>query len=97
HWPGNVRELENVVERAVILSDGEQLTVQQLPPHFTLNSPSVSSLYDIPDEGVELVQIEKNLIRKALEKTNGNKSRAAKLLGITRRRLYSMMERLELI
>ncbi|NOZ55792.1 MAG: sigma-54-dependent Fis family transcriptional regulator, partial [Calditrichaeota bacterium] len=49
---------------------------------------------EIPDEGLSIEDVERTLIRRALQKAQGNKSRAAQLLGITRRRLYSMMERL---
>jgi len=92
HWPGNVRELENVIERALILSGGEKIRLEDLPPHIAAPHPPPAH-WDIPDRGLSLEEVERNLIRKALEKAQGNKSRAAQLLGITRRRLYSMMER----
>jgi transcriptional regulator with PAS, ATPase and Fis domain len=53
----------------------------------------MSNYLDIPDEGINLDEIEKNLILNALQKSKGNKTKAAELLGITRRRLYSMIER----
>jgi DNA-binding NtrC family response regulator len=93
HWPGNVRELENVIERAVILSQGGPIRPEHLPPHLQTSSASPLPL-TIPDSGIDLEEVERNLILKALEKARGNKSRAAALLGITRRKLYSMMERL---
>jgi two-component system NtrC family response regulator len=55
---------------------------------------SDSLALDIPDEGISIDEVEKELIHKALKKAGGNKSKAAKLLGITRRKLYSMVERL---
>jgi len=93
-WPGNVRELENIIERAVILADNDELTTEHLPPHLAHRIGE--SLFDaeLPDDGIELEKVEIQLIRKALTKSGGNKSKAAKLLGITRRKLYSMMERL---
>ena len=86
-WPGNVRELRNVLERAMILACGEILTVND----FSL---------DVEDKPLEgnfvnqsgLENTEKKMIFDALEKTNGNKTEAAKLLKITRRRLYSRMK-----
>ncbi|NOY78851.1 MAG: sigma-54-dependent Fis family transcriptional regulator [Calditrichaeota bacterium] len=96
HWPGNVRELENIIERAVILADHDELTTEHLPPHLAHGVEG--SLFDaeLPDDGIELEKVEIQLIRKALAKSGGNKSKAAQLLGITRRKLYSMMERLKI-
>ncbi len=94
HWPGNVRELENVLERAIILSDGKILSVEELPPHIKGDVSSKSGFPELTDEGIQLEEMERLLIRKALEKAGGNKTRAAQLLGITRRKLYSMLERL---
>lgn len=94
-WQGNVRELENVVERSLIMAGGDQITADILPPHIRANStPGGSLAIEIPDSGLSIEDVERGLIQKALVKANGNKSKASKLLGITRRRLYSMMERL---
>jgi DNA-binding NtrC family response regulator len=95
-WPGNVRELENIIERSLILAGNDQVTIDILPPYIRGEAETNKSvLLDIPDEGISIEQVEKGLIQKALTKAKGNKSKAAKLLGITRRRLYSMMERLD--
>lgn len=93
NWPGNVRELENIIERALILTGENTVTTKELPPHLYVNDSSAIPL-EIPDEGISLEELEMTLINKALAKAHGNKSKAAKLLGITRRKLYSMMERL---
>jgi DNA-binding NtrC family response regulator len=93
-WQGNVRELENVIERSLIMSSTGRIKEDDLPPHIRLTPVSTGSLLEIPDEGLSLEDVEKKLIANALEKAGGNKSKAAKLLGITRRKLYSMMERL---
>ncbi|MFQ5675489.1 MAG: sigma 54-interacting transcriptional regulator, partial [bacterium] len=93
-WPGNVRELENVIERSLIMSGTGKITEQDLPPHIRSASVSSSGLFEIPDDGLSLEEVEKRLIRNALNKAGGNKSKAAKFLGITRRKLYSMMDRL---
>ncbi len=92
-WPGNVRELENIIERAAIMADN-LITSADLPP-LTSGEKSDFYTYKIPDDGFKLDQFEKQLIQQALHKAKGNKTRAAEILGITRRRLYSMMKSLE--
>ena len=95
HWPGNVRELENIIERMIILAGDDPITPDFLPPQIQGFSPTSTSVsLDIPEEGISIDQVEWQLIQNALKKAGGNKSKAAKLLGITRRKLYSMMERL---
>ncbi|RKY93164.1 hypothetical protein DRQ15_00015 [candidate division KSB1 bacterium] len=94
-WPGNVRELENVIERAIILSEGDKIRPEDLPPHLQQHK-STSQPIELLEKGLSLREMEKQLLWQALEKAAGNKSQAAKLLGITRRKLYSMMERLKL-
>ncbi|MCA9731125.1 sigma-54-dependent Fis family transcriptional regulator [candidate division KSB1 bacterium] len=91
-WPGNVRELENVIERSLIMAGDEPISVGDLPSYLQ-NERDTPTLFDIPEEGIVLEDLEKKLIERAIEKAEGNKSKAAKLLGITRRKLYSMMER----
>ncbi len=92
-WPGNVRELENIIERALILSGGKSIAADDLPLHVRglggESAPPARSAADLPT----LEEMERRLIERALEKAEGNKSKAAKLLGITRRQLYSKMER----
>jgi two-component system response regulator AtoC len=86
-WPGNVRELENVVERAMVLTDGTQLGVEQLP---TLSAPSARSDAASPlDLSVKrrTEELERALIKEALERTRGNRTRAAKLLDLSHRAL----------
>ncbi len=88
-WPGNIRELKNVIERAIILAGGEPLS----PEDFSLeldDSPIVESGQSGSGRGLETA--ERQMILDALEKTGGNKTEAAKLLKITRRRLYSRMK-----
>ena len=92
-WPGNVRELENVIERALIMAGDRPVDVDDLPFHVHEAPATPDNLFDIPDEGINLEEVEKKLLYSAIDKAQGNKSRAAKLLGITRRKLYSMLER----
>jgi len=93
HWPGNVRELENVIERANLLCNEDIIQLQQIPQHLQFDT-SITIDSELPEEGIQLEEHEKKLIQQALNKAKGNKSKAAQLLGITRRKLYSMMERL---
>ena len=94
-WPGNVRELRNILERAVILSGGETI----LPEHITIADSRSANL---PEERLRsivgeltLPEVEKIMVELALERTGGNKSRAAEILGITRRTLYGRLEKIE--
>lgn len=100
-WPGNVRQLENVVERALAFNHGRsQLDVQDLPPEIqTQPAPVDSSLVWFPDEGLDfetyIEGVELSLIRRSLERTQGNKRQAAKLLNLKRTTLIEKLKRLE--
>ena len=106
-WPGNVRELRNAVERALILCEGGLINPEHLPwrveasnaapliPH-PLPAPAAAAPPaggEFPAQGVDLEAIERELIEGALKQTGRNKSRAARLLGLSRSKLYSRMER----
>ena len=102
-WPGNVRELENVIERTVALTDGPQITLQDLPPHITgsrMTSISGQDLYTLPADGVDMPkqiqEIERRWITQAIELNQGVKSRAAAMLGINRTTLVEKIKRLGL-
>lgn len=89
-WPGNIRELRNVLERAVILAGGEPLSVEDFSLEVD-DAPIVKSgEATLHPQGLEVA--EKEMILEAIKKADGNKTDAAKLLGITRRRLYSRMK-----
>jgi len=92
-FPGNVRELENTLERAMILAGPDPIE----PAHLSFARPEArvaqTWVPEIPEEGLSLEALERELILKALERAAGNKSRAARLLGLTRRTLYSRMEK----
>ncbi|MBN1982731.1 MAG: sigma-54-dependent Fis family transcriptional regulator [Chitinivibrionales bacterium] len=92
-WPGNIRELENCMERSVIIAHGRPISLDHIPTHIRDNKTFANpALCTIPDSGISLDEVEKRLIIQALEKTNGNKSEAARLLGISRRQIYSKMQ-----
>lgn len=84
-WPGNIRELKNVIERSVILENSNELTTATLP--FTMQHPA-----DHKTASFELAEVEKQHIRKVLQHTAGNKTEAARLLGIGLTTLYRKIE-----
>ncbi len=86
HWPGNVRELENVIERSLVLCGGEQLQAGDIRLDATARPVTEARDFFLP-EGMTLQEHEQVLIRKALDRAKGNKSRAARLLGLTRNAL----------
>jgi transcriptional regulator with PAS, ATPase and Fis domain len=88
HWPGNIRELEHAVERAVIMTDEKQLQKGD----FLLTSVSGKD-HQLPVSGLNLEEVEKTVIRKAMEKHSGNISHAADELGLTRASLYRRLEK----
>ncbi len=103
HWPGNVRELKNILERAMILSDGKDLEAQHVgikPSSSSVETApeaeraAVKSLQNSP---LSLEKMEKKMIIEALERFRGNKTEAAKALHITRRMLYSRMKKYNLL
>jgi len=91
-WPGNVRELENVLERALILAGEQPIAAEHLTLGIAPRSRNHVSELLVP--GFDLDGFERELIQAALERAGGNKSAAARLLGITRRRLYSRLDSL---
>jgi two-component system response regulator AtoC len=101
-WPGNIRQLENAIERAVALSGGRsQIEASDLPPDVLQveeGNPSFPPL-SFPDEGIDFEQfiadIEREMIRRSLERTHGNKGAAARLLNLKRTTLVEKLKRLE--
>jgi len=93
-WPGNVRELENVLERLLVLSSHKSIGEDDLPEEIRRVQPGVSSFrLDLPDEGISLESVERELILRALERFKGNQTHAAKYLDISRRTLIYRMEK----
>jgi two-component system NtrC family response regulator len=98
-WPGNVRELRNAIERAMILEEGSLIAPPSLP--IAISRPDASALpvpasVDIPTDGLSLEDNERSLLARALEKTNGNQTQAARLLRITRDTLRYKMKKFNL-
>jgi DNA-binding NtrC family response regulator len=92
-WPGNVRELRNAIERAVILADGGHIRGEHLPVTQRPLHPSAPSSGTLAAGAMNLGEIERSLVVNALAQARYNKTRAAKLLGLTRAQLYSRIEK----
>jgi len=91
-WPGNVRELKNVIERVVLLEDDREIEVGHLPPELQGRQISGDESIPLPT----LAQIEADHIGEVLRLTAGNKSRAARILGISRQGLIEKLRRLRI-
>ncbi len=93
-WPGNIRELENTIERAIILGTGDAITPDQLPGELRGRRPEGQHpvSVELPEEGVVLEDLERDLVKQALRRTSNNEAKAARLLGISRHELLYRME-----
>ncbi len=84
HWPGNIRELRNFCERMLVLHSGLMILPAHLPVEISQPGDSSSHSFTLPESGIKLDELEKDLLQQALHKTLGNQSKAARLLGLTR-------------
>jgi len=93
-WPGNVRQLESAIERAILLSEGDLLTAEDLPTEVRQEvGPASEGSFKLPAEGINFEDVERNLITQAMEQTDYNITKAAKLLGLTFRTLQYRLEK----
>ena len=93
-WPGNIRELENIIERLIVLTKGDEISVSDLPAHLRREHPSVDMLcLEMPPRGISLEAVERELMLRALQKFNWNQTHAAKYLDISRKALMYRMEK----
>lgn len=104
NWPGNVRELRNVIERALILEDNETITTECLPGGFvgmpsaqlsSANGENSAAQFVLPSEGISLDEAELSFVSQAIERSGGNQTKAAELLGISRDQLRYRLKKLE--
>jgi DNA-binding NtrC family response regulator len=107
-WPGNVRELRNVIERAMILETKDELDVTDLPEEIlqdadgetgavaVANGPVNDEAFVLPDGGISLQELERSLVRQALDRTGGNQTKAARMLRISRDALRYKMKKFDL-
>lgn len=99
-WPGNVRELENAIERLSILASGDTIRIDHIPDSISVTPPCPELIpLDIPEEGVNLEHLlenaEKTMLFKALDKSGGVKTEAAKLLGLSFRSFRHRLQKYE--
>ena len=95
-WPGNIRELQNTVERMIILSQGDQIKLQDLPVKLRTAKPlKRNRVVELPPEGYPLEEIERDAVIQALERNNWNKTRAAEFLQVPRHTLIYRMDKYE--
>ena len=97
-WPGNVRELENTIERIVVLTQSCEVDVNDLPSFLQHQPASLETiLVDLPSTGISLSRLEKDVLLRALEKSNWNQSQAARYLGLSRKTLIYRMRKFGLV
>jgi two-component system NtrC family response regulator len=92
-WPGNVRELANAVERLVLLAEDEQVNADDLPPQIRESSKDVALPIRLPAEGVAWEEMEESLLRQAMERSDGNRAAAARLLGLSYKAFLYRLEK----
>ncbi len=104
-WPGNVRELRNVIERALILEDSDMITTEYLPRDLVSQGlqasgaagveDSAGGAFRLPAQGLSLDEMEMSLVRQAMDRSGGNQTRAAELLGISRDQLRYRLKKMD--
>jgi DNA-binding NtrC family response regulator len=94
-WPGNIRELRNAIERAMLLSEGDELTDSDFPL-ATGAVPRLGEGVQLPAHGIDLEQLERSLVVQALERCGWNQTRAATLLGVNRDQIRYRIEKFKL-
>ena len=93
-WPGNVRQLESAIERAILLCEGDMITPDDMPLEVRQESAvAATGGFKLPPEGISFEEVEKNLILQAMDQTDYNITKAAKLLGLTFRTLQYRLEK----
>ncbi|WP_353683759.1 sigma-54 dependent transcriptional regulator [Thermodesulfovibrio sp. 3907-1M] len=93
HWPGNIRQLETVIERAIIICEGEKITLKDIKDEIKISIPRNVFEIDIPDEGINYEELEKELLKKALVKSNYVIAKAARLLGMSYKTFWYRLEK----
>jgi two-component system NtrC family response regulator len=92
-WPGNVRELENTVERLLIMRNGDEITIDDLPEKFQENRTGGHAVVRLPEDGYSLEQLEREVVVQALERNHWNQTAAARFLRIPRHTLIYRLEK----
>jgi DNA-binding NtrC family response regulator len=93
-WPGNVRELKHTVERLAVIAESDEILPGDLPENLTLQTGHAANvLLQLPDEGIDLEEVEREILRQALDRQEWNQTRAAQYLNITRSALIYRMQK----
>jgi len=93
-WPGNVRQLESAIERAMLLAEGDEITIEDLPVEIRQTTPSqAAGGFKLPPEGISFEDLERSLIIQAMEQTGWNITRAARLLGLSFRTMQYRLDK----
>ncbi len=92
-WPGNVRELRNLIERSVLLADGEVLTAAMLPPPVHGEGRTSSMPVQLGPEGLDFEELEQALLKEALRRAEGNRTEAGRLLGMSRHQVRNRLNK----
>lgn len=96
-YPGNVRQLESAIERSILLAEGDSITLDDLPPEMTAKQPAAAKdgepNFILPPQGINFEEVERGLIMQAMERTDNNITKSAKLLGLTFRTLQYRLEK----
>ncbi len=96
-WPGNVRQLESAIERALLLAEGDEITAEDLPIEIRATAHAEGAGgFKLPPEGISFEELERSLIIQAMEQTNWNITRAAKLLGLSFRTMQYRLDKFEI-
>jgi DNA-binding NtrC family response regulator len=96
HWPGNIRQLESVTERAVLMCESSQICLKDIKSELRFFQGKDILDFDLPDEGINVDDLEKDLLKKAMQKSNGVAAKAAKLLGMSYKTFWYRWEKLNL-
>jgi DNA-binding NtrC family response regulator len=92
HWPGNIRELEHAIERAVLLGKESRIGLQDFPPALVARNNTVLPLADAVAKAYTLRDLEREYVMRVMESASGNKTEAARILGVDRTTLYRKLE-----
>jgi len=93
HWPGNIRQLESVIERAVLMCDSDTIRLEEIKTELKIHSDSRTINIEIPDEGLNFEELEKELLKKAMAKANNVAAKAARLLGMSYKTFWYRWEK----
>jgi DNA-binding NtrC family response regulator len=96
HWPGNIRQLESVIERAVLICESSNIFLKDIKSELRLLQGNHVLDFDLPDNGINFEEVEKEILRKAMMKTNGVATKAAKLLGMSYKTFWYRWEKFNL-